>query len=56
MTEARFPDKLIFGRTLDEVDKPAVGIVPLSQHLRERQVPLLLRRLGVEGIDAAIRN
>ncbi len=48
MTEARFADKLIFGRTLDEVDEPAVGVIPLLQHLDERQVPLLLRHLGVE--------
>ena len=56
MTEARFPDKLIFWRTPDEVDEPVVGVVPLPQHLGERQVPLLLRRLGVEGIDAAVRD
>jgi len=33
-----------------------MGIVPLPQHLGERQVPLLLRRLSVEGIDAAVRD
>ena len=55
-TEARFPDKLVSWRTPNEVDEPAVGIVLLLQDLRERQVPLLLRHLGVESIDAALNT
>ena len=54
MTETRFADELIFGRALDEVDEPAVGVISLPQHLGKRQVPLLLRHLGVEGIDATV--
>ncbi len=56
MPKARFPEKLIFWHTLDKVDQPAVGLVLLPQHLWERQGPLLLRSLGVEGIDAAVRG
>jgi hypothetical protein len=35
-TNARFPGNLIFWHTLYKVDEPAVSIVPLPQHLRER--------------------
>jgi hypothetical protein len=54
VTEARFPEELIFRRILDEVDEPVVGVVLLPQHLGERQVPLPFRHPGVEGIDAAV--
>jgi hypothetical protein len=33
-TKARFPGNLIFGRALDKVDEPAVGVVLLAQHPR----------------------
>ena len=54
--EARLPRELLFGRALDIIDEPAVGVVSLPQHFGKRQVPLLLRHLGVEGIDAAVRD
>lgn len=55
-TEARFPGELIFWYALDEFDELAVGIVSLTQYLRERQITLLLGPLSVEGIDAPISN
>ena len=54
MPEARLPRELLFRRALDVVDKPAVGVCLLLQHLGNRRVTLLLCHLGVEGIDAAV--
>jgi len=54
--KARFAADLVTGCALDEGDQPAVDLVPLAQYLGERQVLLLRRHLGVEGVDAAIRH
>ncbi len=52
--EACFPRELFFRHALEIVDKPAVGVVPLSHHLGEGHALLLLSPLGVESIDAAV--
>ena len=54
--ESSFPGNLIFWHSLNKVDEPLVSFVPLPQHLIKRQVPLLLCHLGVEGIDATVRE
>src|SRR5207237_175675 len=53
-TEARLAPPLIFGRSLDEVDEPAMGLVELPSHGGERQTRLLLGHPGVEDIDAPV--
>src|SRR5438874_1564347 len=49
--EARLADGLAFGRSLDEVDEPAMRRLLLPSHVGERQVRFLLRHACVEGID-----
>ena len=55
-TEAALAAERIFGRRLDEVDEPAMGLVQLPSHRGEGQTRLLLGHPGVEGIDAAERD
>src|SRR5262245_46579484 len=50
-TETRVACELCFRRALDEVDETAVSVIQLPQHFGERKASLLLRRLGVEGVD-----
>src|SRR6266850_391136 len=53
-SEAPLPREMLFGRTVDIIDEPAVSCIQLPQNVGERKASCLLRHLRIEGIDAAV--
>src|SRR5919108_2535233 len=54
--EPRLAAGLVVGRAPDEGDQTTVHVVLPRAHLGQRPVPALLGHLGVEPIDAAVRD
>src|SRR5436309_240337 len=54
MSETCFSCEVLFGNALEVVDKPAMCLIQLPEHIGKCQIPFLFCHLRIESIDAAV--